>query len=162
MNDVIPCTRQGERIGPDSIECFSNHFVGPDFAIRPISICNKPCPFLNKSDIQNVVPLEERVSFKSAVPAFPDEIQVGEVGTILKKMLRRFNFHGCLGCAILASVLDRGGPAWCQINMEWILDEMKKNSARAGVPFSRFVAKRFVNYAIRRAERNRKSGNISS
>ena len=48
---LTQCTRQGERVGPDRVECFSNHFIGPDFAVRPISVCNKPCPFLNKPDL---------------------------------------------------------------------------------------------------------------
>ncbi|MCK5604199.1 hypothetical protein KAR91_20090 [Candidatus Pacearchaeota archaeon] len=74
------------------------------------------------------------------------------VGSILKSLLRHFSFLICAGCAKLANTLDKQGPDWSRENIEWILDEMKKNANKAGVPFSRFIARRFVLVAIRRAD----------
>ena len=49
---IIPnCKHRGKYISETHIECFSDHFVGPDFAIRPLTLCAKPCPF---ADVENL------------------------------------------------------------------------------------------------------------
>ncbi len=45
------CHKRGKRVSETQIECRSNHFVGADYAIRLISLCLKPCPFLDKPDL---------------------------------------------------------------------------------------------------------------
>lgn len=48
MNDLPPCPHRGREVEPGQIECSSNRFAGPDFAIRPVKICLTPCPFANE------------------------------------------------------------------------------------------------------------------
>ncbi len=62
--ELEKCIHQGRRISTDKVECSSNHFVGPDFAIRRVSLCNKPCPFLNKPNFtkSELNPANNRVS----------------------------------------------------------------------------------------------------
>ena len=44
---TLPTCIQRGRIFGDACECFSNHFAGGGYAIRPLTVCTRPCPFLN-------------------------------------------------------------------------------------------------------------------
>ena len=48
---MTPCIHRGRIVG-DKCECYSNRFAGADFALRPLSLCEKPCPYRNKPDRQ--------------------------------------------------------------------------------------------------------------
>ena len=80
-------------------------------------------------------------------------------GTILKKLLKVFEllFSTCKECSNLADVMDKQGPDWCRGNIEMILDKMHENAKRIGFPFVRSVAKRFVQVAIKLADRQKET-----
>jgi hypothetical protein len=49
--------------------------------------------------------------------------------------------------------MDTMGPQWCRDNMAWILEQVKKNAEKRGLPFIRAVVEPIVLLAIRKAEK---------
>lgn len=83
-------------------------------------------------------------------------------GTELKKILAGW-FWRLIGvrmsvnckCQTRMRLMNAEGPQWCRENVETIVDGLREQHEQQGirVPFVRFVARRLVMKAIRRAER---------
>ena len=74
-------------------------------------------------------------------------------GTELKKLLRKFGIvpsNDCL-CNEMAARMDREGEAWCMENIDAIVDVMREEAARRGLPFVSLVARMIVRRAVRNA-----------
>jgi hypothetical protein len=72
------CIHAGRVVRPDRVECSSNRFAGPDFAVRSISkVCNHPCPFRNKPN---------------------REMPVRGLGDLIAAVLGRLGFEKRAGC----------------------------------------------------------------
>lgn len=61
-------------------------------------------------------------------------------------------------CNAVAAQMDTMGPQWCRDNMDWILEQIRLNAERRKLPFIRAVVEPIVLLAIRKAERQAKSG----
>lgn len=61
-------------------------------------------------------------------------------------------------CNAVAAQMDTMGPQWCRDNMDWILEQIRMNAERRKLPFIRAVVEPIVLLAIRKAERQAKSG----
>lgn len=77
------------------------------------------------------------------------------VGTELKKLLSYIGINSTPNCSCnqRAKVMNNNGIQWCKDNKEKILDWLKEESTKRGLPFLKFPAKRILNYAISRAEK---------
>lgn len=54
---------------------------------------------------------------------------------------------GC-SCSEVAGKLNAESPQWCRDNMPWILEKIRENSQKKGIPFIELVVKKIVNEAI--------------
>jgi len=87
-----------------------------------------------------------------------------ELKAIFKRMLRligrvwpaALEFDGCGGCGHLAGIMNAWGPAGCRERMDLILEQIEGRARAHGLPFSRFIVRKQIILAIRRAERSAK------
>lgn len=79
------------------------------------------------------------------------------VGSQLKKMFSFFLIHAGPDCPCHAHAAeyDVWGPEICLKNMELIIDRLEEQASIRGIPFNRWLAKRFVRVAINKASRGR-------
>lgn len=93
---------------------------------------------------------------KSPLPRVAPEPTAGP-GTELRKLLHQIGIKPMgprCKCNEHAREMDRGGPDWCEQNMETILDWLEaeaKTRPLVGRLFSRTAARQIVKLAIRRA-----------
>lgn len=76
-------------------------------------------------------------------------------GTELKKMLKRLGIapsKDCL-CNEMADAMDINPPAWSMENIEIIVDVMRSEAAKRGLPFIGTVGRLLVRRAVRNAQR---------
>ena len=78
-------------------------------------------------------------------------------GTELKRLLGWIGIKAGANCACNrhAAEMDRRGPEWCRDNIETIVEWLRAEATRRGLPFSGMLASRIVARAINRAERRR-------
>jgi len=78
-------------------------------------------------------------------------------GTALSKLLRRFGITYSPGCKCrsMAAKMDALGPAWCESKqgMAEILEAMRTEAGKRGLPFLDAVGKMLVRQAVRSARR---------
>ncbi len=88
-------------------------------------------------------------------PSYPKNPHPG-AGTELKKLLATIGITSTPNCSCnrRAATMNSNGIEWCKQNMSTILDWLKEESAKRKLPFVRFGAKKLVQLAIRRAEKN--------
>jgi hypothetical protein len=75
------------------------------------------------------------------------------VGTELKKLLAKFVASACGACEAHALEMDQRGISWCEGNIPTIVDWMRKEAARRGLPF----VERAARWAVKRAIYNARS-----
>jgi len=82
--------------------------------------------------------------------------QVGP-GTHLSQLLKRFGIDAAPGCKCrsMAAKMDALGPAWCESEqgMAEILEAMRTEAGKRGLPFLDAVGKMLVRQAVRSARR---------
>lgn len=79
----------------------------------------------------------------------------GGPGTELKKLLSRLGFattRKC-NCASHAREMDHRGVDWCRANVETIIQWLREEAEKQGLPFVSFAARMLILYAIRRASK---------
>tara|TARA_B100001564_G_scaffold327688_1_gene310842 strand:- start:6437 stop:6838 length:402 start_codon:yes stop_codon:yes gene_type:complete len=88
-------------------------------------------------------------------PSYPKSIHPG-VGSELKKLLSYMGIKSAPNCSCnhRAATMNANGIEWCKNNIGVILDWLKEESEKRKLPFIRFGAKKIVELAIRRAEKN--------
>lgn len=118
------------------------------------------------------------LAFKS--PAFPVRCRCGTVQTAVDALptmgeacgvprrtrgdgagsyLKRFfesvyiRADGKCNCAELAAAMDANGPAWCERNAATIIDALRANAVKRGLPFSDWLARGLLRRAIAYARR---------
>jgi hypothetical protein len=76
------------------------------------------------------------------------------VGAEMTDLLSRFWIRHSPDCACAerAARLDEMGPDWARENIDLVLEWMREEAARRGLPFVELAARWVVNEAIRRAE----------
>jgi hypothetical protein len=78
-------------------------------------------------------------------------------GTQLARLLRRFGIDSSPGCKCrrMAAKMDAMGPAWCESEqgMAEILEAMRTEAGKRGLPFLDAVGKMLVRQAVRSARR---------
>ena len=74
-------------------------------------------------------------------------------GTELKKVLGKLGLRERPGCKCnsRAREMDHRGLAWCETNVETIVDWLREEAQAQGLPFVDIGARMLVKYAIRRA-----------
>jgi hypothetical protein len=98
-------------------------------------------------------------------PEFPIEsqhvrvgtpIQLGGVGTQLKKLLGRFGLATAPGCACnaRAAEMDINGIEWCASNVETIVGWLREQANARSLPFLDVAGRLLVRRAIANARRN--------
>jgi hypothetical protein len=77
----------------------------------------------------------------------------GGPGSELAKLLRWFGVSRSKKCKCreYAAKMDRAGADWCEANIEKVVDVLRENAEKRGLPFIAFVARGMVRLAIRRA-----------
>lgn len=142
------CKHRGKTVNETHIECFSDHFVGPDFAIRPLSLCNKPCPFADKPQLKETNP-----ELFQLIPL---------PGSELLRLLSFFklicNLYDC-DCYKHAREMNENGPDWCEKNIKIIVGWLRDNSEKCGFPFSKLIAKKLIRISIKRSRKNENQTN---
>lgn len=91
-------------------------------------------------------------------PPPPEPLPTEGAGTNLKQFFLRWfgqKAEPNCSCNAVAAQMDRMGPQWCRDNMAWILDHIKTNAEKRGLPYTRLVVEPIVRLAIRKAERTR-------
>lgn len=132
------------RIFGESCECFSNKFVGPDFAIRPLLVCLHPCPFANKPN-----------RIDSPKPASngheTSQRHVTGVGTELHNLLSKLGFHPTDNCECARHIaeMDKNGAEWCSKNLERIVGWLRHEAKKRHIPFAAPMARLLIRKAIR-------------
>lgn len=87
----------------------------------------------------------------------PQQETTGGPGTQLRRLLASIGIHPrgeACKCNERAREMDERGPEWCTENMDSILDWLEEEAHKrplTGFLFSRMIAKRAVQLAIRRA-----------
>jgi hypothetical protein len=78
-------------------------------------------------------------------------------GTQLSQLLKRFGIDAAPGCKCrsMAAKMDALGPAWCESEqgMAKILEAMRTEAGKRGLPFLDAVGKMLVRQAVRAARR---------
>ncbi len=82
-------------------------------------------------------------------PAVPREKPGAELSQLLRWL--RIDYTADCQCRGRAAQMDRRGCQWCEENLDTIVGWLAEGAARQGMLFSRFVARRLVKLAIRRA-----------
>lgn len=111
---------------------------------------------------QRFPPTNEQQQTPATVKVVSQQPQVETgtgAGSYLKRGLRRLGIHASPTCPCNHMVLkmNANGPDWCADNVEAIIDVMETEAKKrpiAGLVFSRLVAARLVNGAIRKARRD--------
>ena len=77
------------------------------------------------------------------------------VGSALAGILKWFGIRETkvCNCRSMRLKMNLQGPDWCEENMDEILDWLKAQANRRGLPFSRYVAKAMVNRAIKKTRK---------
>jgi hypothetical protein len=83
-------------------------------------------------------------------------IQLGGVGTQLKKLLGRFGLATAPGCACnaRAAEMDINGIEWCVSNVDTIVGWLREQANARGLPFLDVAGRMLVRRAIQNARRN--------
>jgi hypothetical protein len=86
------------------------------------------------------------------------EPNLEKVGTELSELLAKFGIKANEGCKCKARALemDHRGVAWCEKNIELIVDWLEEESTKRHLPFVRAAGKILVRRAIRNAKRQSK------
>jgi hypothetical protein len=91
-------------------------------------------------------------------PATKVSISLSGVGTELSKLLAKVGIKANEGCKCKARAeeMNRRGVAWCEKNIELIVDWLEEESTKRHLPFVRAAGKILVRRAIRSAKRQSK------
>lgn len=84
-------------------------------------------------------------------------------GTELKKMLELFGIKSSENCSCQAKakIMNHMGIEWCKDNIDTIVTWLKEEAEKRHLPFSSIVAKKIVQIAISRAEKEAKHASSS-
>lgn len=84
-------------------------------------------------------------------------------GTELKKMLELFGIKSSENCSCQAKakIMNHMGIEWCKDNIDTIVTWLKEEAEKRHLPFSSLVAKKIVQIAISRAEKEAKHASSS-
>ena len=79
----------------------------------------------------------------------------GGVGTELKKMLKMIGITASptCGCNAKSRRMDELGIQWCKDNVETVVLWLKEEANKRKLPFAKFVGRKLVHMAIKRAEK---------
>ena len=77
------------------------------------------------------------------------------VGTIIHERLAKLGIHDVSGCSCTShrSTLNAWGPRVCRENINTIVSWMAAEANKRSLPFSRVMARTFVEWCIRKAEK---------
>lgn len=125
------------------------------------------CPNCNQNPLNvNAKRVCKTVDSRRAIVTYHPSSQAGDqvtpdgvdVGTELKRLLKRFGFvakPGCI-CNERAQLMNDRGAHWCEKHKEEIVDWLEEEATRSRLPFIRRFGMWIVKRAIRNA--NRKAG----
>jgi len=75
------------------------------------------------------------------------------VGTELTNILKQMGVRvSCSLCNERAAIMDIRGPEWCESHRETILEWLREGAKKNGYPFSKWIANRLLNRAIRQVK----------
>jgi len=79
-------------------------------------------------------------------------------GSHLAKLFKKIGIKAAPGCACLkrARLMDQLGPDWCEQQSDLILDWLREETHRRGLPFVRLAASAVLWMAISRARKDAK------
>lgn len=74
-------------------------------------------------------------------------------GTELKRLLHRFGIRATANCRCnrYTELMDHKGCSWCLQNIELLIDVMKIEAEKRGLPFLRCLGRGLVRRAVRTA-----------
>ncbi len=77
------------------------------------------------------------------------------VGAELKKLLAIFGITSTPNCSCnaKAKLMNNNGIQWCKENKDTITSWLQEEAKKRKLPFSRFAARKLINFAISRAEK---------
>lgn len=110
-------------------------------------------------DGDNITVDETHPSYPAVPKPVPQPPTTG-AGTHLKAFfLKWFGQKATPNCSCnaVAARMDTMGPQWCRDNMEWILEQIRLNAEKRGLPYIRAVVEPIVLLAIRKSERDQKT-----
>lgn len=78
-------------------------------------------------------------------------------GTELKSLLSRIGIVPTAGCECLkrADAMDRGGPDWCEQNIDTIVGWLREEATKRGLPFLDAAGRLLVRRAVQNARKRR-------
>ena len=84
-------------------------------------------------------------------------------GTELKKILGYIGFKSSENCSCQAKakIMNHMGINWCKDNIDIIVQWLKEEADRRNLPFSAIVAKKIVQLAIYKSEKEAKNASSS-
>jgi hypothetical protein len=84
-------------------------------------------------------------------------IQLGGVGTQLKKLLGKFGLAAAPGCACnaRAAEMDINGIEWCESNVDTIVGWLREQAQARGLPFLDVAGRLLIRRAIKNARKNK-------
>ena len=127
----------------------------------------KYCDLERDGDLQrcrvcgNVFRTTDKIRAVCGVDREPRKPSSGGTGTELKKLLALFGIKSSPTCACnaKAAYLDHAGDDWCEENVETIVEWLKEEAARRGLPFFSTAGRMLVKRAI---ANSRRAGAIGS
>lgn len=83
-----------------------------------------------------------------------DQTKPELVGTELSNILHKIgiNWTSKCKCSDRSTQMNEQGLEWCKDNKDIIIGWMKEEAKKRNLPFSKFLAKKLLNLAIRRVE----------
>lgn len=116
-------------------------------------ICNKSFPIHNHKNL-------ELLSKKYLSDSIPTEnvLYINGPGTELKKLLSKIGIKSSPDCscnyrAQQMNNMEQQQPGWCIKNMDTIIEWLREESEKRGLPFIEMIARGIVKLAIKRAKK---------
>lgn len=109
------------------------------------------CVVKQDGDIWTIDETHEKYPRTKRQKAIPQD----GAGTELKKILSTFGIKSTENCSCnkRAKIMNEKGTEWCKENKETIVSWLEQESKARKLPFSKFLATKVLNLAIRRAEK---------
>ena len=141
----------------ENINIVQRDFIKQHYGEKSKQFLQLPDKVKNSNVHLEAHPLGSPEQLAAAQAASDLDTQEG-AGTELKKLLGMFGIKSTKNCSCNAKAkqMNERGIEWCKENKDTITSWLEEEAKKRNLPFSRFVARKIINFAISRAEKKKK------